>query len=252
MTRHAHLDPSPFFLEGGPTGILLIHGYTGAPPEMRLVGDYLHARGLTVAGPLLPGHGTTVHDLNRCRWSDWAGHVERALANLRDRCRAVFVGGLSLGSLLALNLAVQHPDLSGVIAYSPATWPADWRIYLTPVARYFMRTQPKSGEPDYADPETDLRLWCYEEDGVPAAYQVLKLALRVRRSLPRLSCPLLVIHSTGDRSIHPTSAQRTYERAGSREKELVTLHHSGHCITVDQEWETVAQASYQFILSHSG
>ena len=44
MTRHPHLDPAPFFLEGGPVGVLLVHGFTGSPPEMRLVGDYLHQR----------------------------------------------------------------------------------------------------------------------------------------------------------------------------------------------------------------
>ena len=33
MAQHAHLDPSPFFLQGGPTGILMIHGYTGALRE---------------------------------------------------------------------------------------------------------------------------------------------------------------------------------------------------------------------------
>ena len=95
------------------TGVLLIHGYTGSPTEMRWIGDYLHARGLTVSGPLLPGHGTTPEAMNRCRWTDWTGHVEAALADLRTRCARVFVGGLSMGSLLTLYLAAHHPDLPG-------------------------------------------------------------------------------------------------------------------------------------------
>ena len=45
MAQHAHLDPSAFFLEGGETGVLLIHGYTGSPTEMRWIGDYLHRAG---------------------------------------------------------------------------------------------------------------------------------------------------------------------------------------------------------------
>ncbi len=139
MTQHAHLDPSAFFLEGGytgegdRTGVLLIHGYTGSPTEMRWIGDYLHARGLTVSGPLLPGHGTTPEAMNRCRWTDWTGHVEAALADLRARCTRVFVGGLSMGSLLTLHLAARHPDLPrGDHRYSPAVWTATSKIYLTP------------------------------------------------------------------------------------------------------------------------
>ena len=250
MTRHAHLDPSAFFLEGGTVGVLLIHGFTGSPPEMRLIGDYLHQRGYTVSGPLLPGHGTTVEDMNRCKWTDWTVHVENALAELQARCETVFVGGLSMGSLLTLYLIAQHPELSGAILYSPAAWPADRRIYLTPVLKYLIQTKSKSGESDLTDPKADLQLWSYEEQPTLAAHQLLNLVRKVRRLLPRVTCPLLIIHSTRDTSIHPKSAQRTYDRAGSANKELITLHDSGHCITVDGEWETVAEKTYEFIQAH--
>ena len=90
--------------------MLLIHGFTGAPPEMRLVADYLNQRGVTISAPLLPGHGTTVQDMNRCRWTDWTDHVQQALSDLQKRCQTAFVGGLSMGSLLALFLAADRPE----------------------------------------------------------------------------------------------------------------------------------------------
>ncbi len=250
MTRHPHLDPSPFLLEGGPLGILLIHGFTGSPPEMRLVGDYLHRRGMTVYAPLLPGHGTTVEEMNRCRWTDWADHVERALADLRARCQTVFVGGLSMGALLTLYLAARHPDLPGAILYAPATIVADRLIYLTPVLKYVIPRRPKSPEKDLADPEADLRIWSYEENPVRAAHELLKLTYYVRRRLPEVTCPLLIFYGTRDRAIHPRSARYTCERAGSTDKELVILHNSGHCLTVDMEWETVAEKTWAFIQAH--
>lgn len=252
MTQHAHLDPSPFLLPGGDTGVLLIHGYTGSPTEMRWIGDYLHARGMTVSGPLLPGHGTTPEAMNRCRWTDWTGHVAGALADLQARCRRVFVAGLSMGSLLTLHLAQQHPDLPGVIVYSPAVWVRGWEIYLAPLARYFVAARPKAPDSDLVDPKADLQLWSYAVDPVPAAAQLLRLQLHVRRRLGRVTCPLLIIHSPGDRAIHPLSAQRTYERAGSRAKELMTLAASGHCITVDSQWQQVAAKTEAFILAHGG
>jgi carboxylesterase len=242
MTRHPHLAPSPFLLEDGPVGVLLIHGFTGSPPEMRLVGDYLHQRGLTVSGPLLPGHGT-----NRCQWADWTGHAEGALADLQARCETVFVGGLSMGSLLTLYLAAHHPELDGAILYAPAVMVADRMIYLTPVLKYLMRQKPKSGESDLTDPEAERCLWSYEEHPASAAHELLKLIRRVRRLLPRVMCPLLIVHSTLDQAIHPHSARYTYERAGSVDKELITLHGSGHCLTVDSEWKSVAHKTYEFI-----
>ena len=251
MTRHPHLDPSAFFLEGGPTGVLLVHGFTGSPPEMRLAGDYLHRRGYTVSGPLLPGHGTTVDDMNRCKWTDWTAHVEQALADLQAHCETVFVGGLSMGSLLTLYLAAHHPEIAGAILYSPAVVVADRRIYLSPALKYPIPKKPvQPGDSDLTDPEADLRLWSYEETPTFAAHELLKLIFRVRRLLPQVTCPLLIIHSIGDRAVHPRSARYTYERVGSADKELVTLYNSGHAITVDSEWEFVAEKTCEFIQAH--
>jgi esterase/lipase len=42
--------------------------------------------------------------------------------------------------------------------------------------------------------------------------------------------------------------QLLYDQVSSTDKELVTLHESGHVLTVDSEWEVVAEKSYQFIM----
>ena len=39
-----------FFFQGGKQGIVLVHGYTGAPGEMRLLGEYLHQPGADSTG----------------------------------------------------------------------------------------------------------------------------------------------------------------------------------------------------------
>ncbi len=229
--------------------MLLVHGFTGSPPEMRLVGEYLHKRGLTVSAPLLPGHGTTVEQMNRCRWSDWTNHARQALDDLRSRCETVFIGGLSMGSLITIYLAASQ-DPQGAILYSPAVKVADRLIHLAPVLKYIVPRKPKTDESDYADPEAERRTWSYEAHPSYAAHELLKLIRRARKLLPQMTCPLLIIHSTGDQAIAADSARYTYERAGSREKELVTLQRSGHVLTVDSEWETVAQTTYAFIQDH--
>lgn len=250
MARQAHLNPSTFFLPGGPVGVLLIHGFTGAPTEMRLLGNYLHAHGLTVLAPLLPGHGTSVEEMNRCKWTDWTACAEAALAELRARCDTVVVGGLSMGSLLTLYLAEHHPDLPGAIVYSPAVKIADRRLALTPIAKYFVRTLPKDdGDSDLTSADASTHLWSYDDNPVAAAAELLKLRRRVERHLAEVTCPLLIVHSTLDRSIHPGSARLTYERISTPpdRKELVTLHNSGHNLGVDSEWEVVAEKTLQFI-----
>ena len=249
MTKSQQLDPSPFFLEGGRVGLLLIHGFTGAPPEMRLIGDYAHQRGYTVSAPCLPGHGTTIEDANRQRWQDWADHAAQALTDLQAKCEQVFVAGLSLGSLLTLYLAAQHPKVAGAIAYSPAVMVTDPRSRIVAVLKYVIRKVPKS-EPYAVDPETESRLWSYDAWPAVAAHEVIKLIRQVKRVLPQVRCPSLIAYSTADPDIHPDAAQFTYDHIGAEDKELVTLHNCGHCITVDAEWKTVAERTCQFVADH--
>jgi carboxylesterase len=76
-----------------------------SPTEMRRIAPVFQQYGLTVSAPLLPGHGTTPADLNRQRLEDWLDHVHASLSDLQRTCPTVFIGGLSLGSLLALHVA---------------------------------------------------------------------------------------------------------------------------------------------------
>src|SRR4051812_26008702 len=72
-----------FFLPGGPTGVLLTHGFTSSPAEVRPLGIYLAEQGYTVYGPLLAGHGTAPEDLRTTTWQQWVASAEAGLAELR-------------------------------------------------------------------------------------------------------------------------------------------------------------------------
>ena len=177
-------------------------------------------------------------------------HVARQVANLQSRCDTVFVGGLSLGALLTLYLTANVPDLAGAILYSPAIMVTDPRRHFLPIIKYFVRQLPKPAD-NFVDPEAGSRLWSYDAYPVAASDEVMKFTGQVKRCLAHVVCPLLIIYSTADDSIHPQSAQFVYDRVGSTEKEIVTLHHSGHVLTLDQEWEQVADRTYQFIRKYT-
>jgi carboxylesterase len=239
-------NPSPFTLIGGDVGILLVHGFTGSPAELRPLGQYLNERGLTVAAPLLPGHGTTPQDANRARWQDWQTCVEGALAELQTRSRRVFVAGLSLGSLLSLSLAARHHELDGAIAYSPAIQVTDPRSYAVAIIKHIVPTLAKPSD-FFADPAAKDLMWSYELYPAAAAHEAMKLIGEVKRSLPQITCPLLVFYSKADAIIRPQGAQLILDRVKSTDKRIVTLQRSGHVITVDIEWQQVAEETHRFV-----
>jgi carboxylesterase len=161
----------------------------------------------------------------------------------------VFVGGLSMGSLLAIYLGAHYVP-RGTVLYSPAVKVSDPLIHLSPVLKHVIAARRKSGRSDLTDPDADRRKWSYDVFPAAAGHELLKLIRRSRDLLPQVTSPLLIVHSSRDRMIRSNSAEFTYRRAGSADKTLVTLHQSGHVLTVDSEWETVAERSYVFIQAH--
>lgn len=247
MRSSTTLDPSPFVLPGGYVGILLIHGFTASPTQMCLIGDDLHQRGLTVVAPLLPGHGTTVADLSKHLWQDWASHVNLALTELKARCETVFVAGISLGSLLTLYLAAAHPDLKGIVLYSPLVkMRGGAAIRLVALFKYLVREIRKPPN-FFTDPDAQDRLWDYSAVSLSAVHEVTRLRKRVQHLLPNTTCPALIIYSKLDRLIARDSAQFAYDHLGSSDKSLITLHNSGHDVTLDSQWKEVAHQTFQFI-----
>ena len=128
----------PFSHRGGPTGVLLCHGFTGSPQSLRPWAGFLAEAGLSVSLPLLPGHGTSWQDMARTTSADWFAVVADALAELRSQCREVFVMGLSMGGCLALRLAETHgPDISGLVLVNPSLAP-DTKLFLLAPALKFL------------------------------------------------------------------------------------------------------------------
>ncbi len=243
------LDPSPFFLEGGSTGILLLHGLTGAPTELRLIGDFLNERGFTVSAPLLPGHGTFADDLNNYCWEDWLEHARGAYRDLKGRCTSIFVAGNSMGSLLTMSLAATEKEIQAIITYAPALDIKDRRRYMPGFLARFVPQLPKI-ESYWEDPEAQNLNWSYETWPCSATLSLLKQIPKIKKQLPAISCPLLVVYSHMDRQVGVEGARILFENVSSVEKELFEVTDSGHGITLDKGWKEVAEVSYRFLLKH--
>jgi len=245
IIRNPHLEGDAFFWEGGPVGVLLVHGYTATTAEVRLLGRFLHERGYTVSGPLLPGHGTTPQDMNRCRWQDWTGAVELAYRQICTRCDRVFVGGESLGGLLALYAASEHPEATGVLVYAPALRVQPGLILTARLLAPFVPMTYKQRNP--ADALVDERWKGYAANPVRAAVQLGNLQQEIRRRLPSVRQPLLIVQGRLDTSIDPRGAEMVYREAGSPVKELHWMEHSTHCVILDREWEQASALTLSFI-----
>jgi len=248
MLVNPHLEGAPFFWQGGTVGVLLAHGLTATSAEMRPLARALHSRGYTVAGPLLPGHGTHPADLNRRKWEEWAAEVEKTYRELTSSCSRVFLGGESTGALLALYLAGQHPEAAGILAYAPAL-----RLRLSRrerlllhLAAPFKTYQPKPAQKRPRNISDEL--WQgYPVNPLKAVLQLLELQKVVRARLPQIRQPLLVVQGRLDPTVHPETPDILMQETASTLKQAVWMENSGHVVAIDREQEQVAEITIRFI-----
>ncbi len=235
----------PFSAPGGPSGALVIHGFTGNPHSMRGLAKAFAAAGFAVELPRLPGHGTSVEDLMTKTWADWTATVEAAYQDLAGRCDKVVVAGLSMGGTLTVSLAERHPEIAGLVCINAA---------IDPPAESFlemMRTMLEQGHEsmpavggDIADPDA-------EEFGAYDATPLRPLLSFVEQGedlFPRLgdiTCPVLIVTSTNDHVVPPVSSDVLAAKvAGPVER--VVLERSFHVATLDYDKDEIERRAVEF------
>jgi carboxylesterase len=230
--------------EGAEIGVVLSHGFTGSPQSMRPWGEHLAAEGIAVRGPRLPGHGTRWRDMQATRWPDWYGEITRAVDDLLDRYRSVFVFGLSMGGTLTLRVAEEYGDrITGICLVNPSvtTLRRDAAF-----ARYLARLWPWAPgvANDVAKPGvTELG---YDRVPLKAFVSLTELWSVVREDLPRVTSPVLLYRSTDDHVVEPVNAQLVLDGVSTTDATEVVLHDSFHVATLDHDAPTIFAGSTEF------
>ena len=259
-----HLKELGSFLPGSRIGIMLVHGLAGTPTEMKFVAKRLNKYGFSVLCPLLAGHCSSEADLVATNWKDWTTSVENAYERMAEHMDVVFVGGLSAGAVLSLYLAQCKPKgVRGLCLYSTTLCWDGWSIpklsFLLPLVlrlpyigkryrfeevypygimneklRSRIYSQMQSGDSSTAGhaatPGTSLReLW--------------RLVDIVKKGLPKVFTPTFIVHARNDdiASLRNNAAYVKQHIGGPAE--LLLLENSYHMITVDQERNTVCDAT---------
>jgi len=231
-------------------GVLLLHGFTGSPAAVRPWGQFLAGHGLHVEVPLLAGHGTTWHDLNRTTWKQWYADADASLASLRDRCAHVVVMGLSMGGTLTLRLAEVHGDaIAGIVLVNPSVHTERREAALLPLLSRIIPSFPAIGN-DIKRPGADEG--AYPRLPLRAAASLARLWAVVRADIARVTQPLLLLHSEVDHVVEPSNARWILSHVHSVEITSLALPDSYHVATLDNDAPTIFAESLAFVTRVTG
>lgn len=235
----------PFRADGGPVGVVVIHGLTGSPVSMRPWAEHLAAAGHTVIAPRLPGHGTRWQDLNLTRWPDWYAEVDRAVSVLRDRCDHVFAMGLSVGGCLSLRLAEERgSDLAGLVIVNPSLTTKDPRARFSGLLSRVIASTPGVVD-DIKKP--GVTEGGYDRLPSRAFHSLRQLWAVTVADLPKVTHPLLVFRSAVDHVVEPLSTEIVLARVSSTDVEERVLQDSYHVATIDNDAPAIFAGSVEFV-----
>ena len=239
----------PFYAEGGRTGILVSHGFTGCPQSMRYLAEHLAQAGYTVALPRLKGHGTTVAEMASSTASDWIGDLHTTLSWLQQRCDTFFMTGLSMGGTLTLFMAGQYPSLfKGILPINPFIFANNTDLASLAYMVHGPAEVPGIGSDIKAPGVTEL---AYATTPVPALKELYALAKVTDELLPRITIPTLIFVSREDHVVLPANTEYILNKINSTEKRQRWLEESYHVATLDNDKDIIVQESLAFLQAHA-
>ena len=247
-------------------GFLLIHGLGGTPIEMRYVAQGLARAGYTVHVPQLAGHCGSAEELEATTWQHWYESIEIEHRLLRETCDAVVVGGLSMGAILAVHHAAQHPrDVSALALYAPSLWLDGWgipwygRFFKLVTQRWFADLVPFSERDPWGIKDPRIRALVEQaigsgdssRAGIATLPGSLMLELRwlvkqVKREVRHVQQPALIVHPREDDRASLRNLEYLQTNLGGP-IEAVVLDDSYHIVTLDRQRKLVVERTLDFI-----
>lgn len=243
--------------------VLLIHGLGGTPTEMKYVGNKLKQYGYHIEYCTLAGHCQTIEALQKSTYPQWIESACTQYAALRDRFDTVHVAGLSAGGLLALQVAIRHPNRSpaSVILYSPVLkldgWAMPpymkWVSYMRPWMNFYdfnvRERHPYGIKSDRIRQFVTSHMSDSGSDNAGSFYTPLSTMLQfndlvraTKKRMKDVKCPVITFHSNIDDVASIDNSFYILNHVSG-----IGFHHtlldSYHLIVVDQQRDYVADTT---------
>jgi len=209
--------------------VLLLHGSSGTPAEMRDLGTYLHAHGISAYSPRIGVVGS--RDKTRT-WESWVSQAQIAIEIAAASSSSPFLCGLSLGGAVSLMLADRSP-IKGIILLAPALYPRSTiKTHALRVARVVTPTL------------------FYHFAGWNG--EVLEAMDYTRKTARAIEMPVLAVQAADDTHLSSRGLKYVRKHARHKDTEIHLLPEGSHVITRGASRDRIFDLVTKFVERNAG
>lgn len=235
-------------VHGSKNAVLMIHGIAGSPAHFR---EFLPVvpEDWSVYNILLDGHGGKVTDFSATSMEKWKTQVADTVKQLLLSHEKIVIVAHSMGTLFALQAAVDHPERVATLFLLAAPL----RVKIAPnmvegTLRVALKKTEgfKTAEEMVDDCSIDLDEKLHRYIGwTPRFFELLEEIKRVRGILPRVRIPCVAFQSEKDELVSVESAQ---DLQRNRRIEVIMLKDSGHFAYGPEDLELLQQRLREMLI----
>lgn len=254
------------------SAVLLIHGLSSGPLEMMSCADALYQAGFSVRIPHYKTFGFDKNLVNKgvcVSRQGWKEEVLRDFKQMQQEYEQIFVVGMCLGAILALELADNvGTQIQGLALLSTPFfydgWAIPWYRSMIPIIgktplKNFISYKEKAPYGVKNETMRTLIKSSMEKNKTSAAgsqkitlfgiYEAYLLTQEVKKNINQIHSSMLVIHAEEDETASLSNVKYIQNNIQAPKTQVVILKNSYHMITLDNEKHIVAQKITDFFKS---
>ncbi len=243
MTLKYLVGAEPLFLKGSKKGLLLLHGAGGGSSwDLKEFAHQIHSQtGLTIWLPTLTGWGTQPEDLYQVTFLDWLNDGRNGIKKLSQECTDIFIVGHSMGGVLALILASEFHKIRAVVTWAAAAKTKTQLLFFLPfimkipLIKHIIPEKYPSPAPEYLKEKG----WVgYDWIPFTIGFTILDGLKTLKKSIPSVKCPLLIIQGTNDEVVSQSSPEYIYKNVQSEVKKIWMVKGATHPIMNEELYKS--------------
>lgn len=221
--------------------VLFIHGFSAKKEDNRVfIEEMKHHKCIDIHTFTLPGHDTK--RMGKVTYQDWLNASEKELQHLLKTYKKVTIVAHSMGTILAVHLAVHYKEVEKLVLISPAYYYGN----IEQNAKDIKKLIKHEINPDIG---TGFEGVLDKLFHVPLSrfLEYRKLTKQENQNIQKVKCPTLILHGTCDNIVPIHSSLYVYNMLTCK-KDFTLIENVRHQVFKSKKASLISTYIYEYII----